>query len=372
MKQHTKITFNITLALTALSALLWGCTKIQEGFLSPYMQYPINKFSFVRGRDAASDALTTDGSDVPLNAKVLHYYDANGKIVDDLFTTEYPVGVWTAMYNPQTDKTYEAIMAKRSTENLPPIVVNETNGVVYANSASRYLPLGEYTIDLQVSNAAGTQVLEKILTLEVKDGKDVEIVPETGAFSNSLLAAGTGSGVGALAGPNNGVFFNGQNNPFVRYELTRLADTPNMFTLKVTDRNGVPFSPLAGEFAKRPASGLNPDPPFLQNLEGYAPDTYVATDSAITIRFPLVPFPLASLGNGYNMYYVIRSRYVTIDSTTSWGSNTEGNYYKGAADPHYLGEYTNDRFDYSIRVPMRIFSSGKYQLSVKVLNTTHR
>jgi hypothetical protein len=187
-----------------------------------------------------------------------------------------------------------------------------------------------------------------------------------------LLRAGTASSPGAAAGSNNGVLFGGNNNPFVEYTITRFADTPNVFIYKLMDKNGVVFNPKAGEIAKRPNAGLNPNPPFLQNLQDYAPDTYSATDTAMVLKYPLVPFPIASLGNGYNMYYCIPSQYVKIDSTTSWASNTAGNFYKGTADSRYKGVYKLDRFDYAYRTPMRIQVPGAYLLQVKLLNATHR
>lgn len=349
-----------------------ACTKIQDGFLSPYIVYPVKEFSFVRGRVTTSTVLNFDGSAAPLNVQAVHYYDSTGKTVDNIFFKKYLVGIWTEVYNPLTDKDYASISAKRSVDSLPPIYINPSNGQIATNSGSINLPLGWYTIDMQVTNSAGTSLLKNAVKITISDGKAIELDPETGAFSNSLLRAGSGSGAGALGGANNGVFFNGQNNPYDQYTLTRIADTPNIFILKVTDRDGVPFSPKSGEIMKRPGSGLNPNPPFLQNLQDYAPDTYVATDTAMSIRFPLVPFPLASLGNGFNMYYVIKSNFVSIDSTSAWSSNTAGNFYKGITDSHYKGVYTNGRFDYSIRVPMRIFVPGKYMLSVKVLNSTHK
>ena len=127
-----------------------------------------------------------------------------------------------------------------------------------------------------------------------------------------------------------------------------------------------------GEFTKRPNSGLNPVPPFLQNLQDYAPDTFVASDSAISLKYPLTPFPINSLGNGYNMYYRVPAQYVHIDSTTSWTSNTAGNLYKGISDSHYRGMYKDGLYDYSLRIPMRVQVPGSYEIKIKILNATHR
>ncbi|MEX6686573.1 hypothetical protein QTN47_03655 [Danxiaibacter flavus] len=131
------------------------------------------------------------------------------------------------------------------------------------------------------------------------------------------------------SGPTNNLLFNGTNNPFVVEKITRFADTPNVVIVRITDKNGQVFNPAKGEVAKRPNSGLNPTPPFLQNLQDYAPDIYKALDTAMFLKFPLVPFPIASLGNGYNVYYRIPTKFVHIDSTATWAANVGGGYYPG-------------------------------------------
>jgi hypothetical protein len=363
IKKYRKINMAILFLVIAFAELFSGCTKIGKGFLSPYVQYAVNQFSIIRGRTTSSYSLVTDGSSIPMHVKWTHIYDASGNIVDTLFSKKYPVAIWTAAYNPATDKDYASIMAKRSVDNLPPIIVNETNGTIEANSGTINLPIGIYTMDLGVSNSAGTQDLKKIMQIVILDGKPLETAPEQGAFASGRALAGTA--------PVR-YFYNGQNNPFVSFNITRFADTPNILILKFIDRNGVPFNAKTGEIIKRPNTGLNPNPPFLQNLQDYAPDTYVATDTAISIKYPLAPFPIASLGNGFNMYYNILASSVQIDSTSSWSSNTAGLYYQGITDNHYLGTYINGRYDYSIRVPMRIQVPGSYEISVKILNVTHR
>jgi len=347
-----------------LVTCLAACTKYGDGFISPYVQYAVNQFTVVRGRTASSYSLITDGSNIPMHVKWLHIYDSAGNIVDSLFTKQYPVSIWTAAYNNQTDVTYSSILAKQSVVNMPPLRVNESNGTIEANSGTLYLPLGTYSMDLSVSNSAGSEVLKKIMTIVIADGKPLETAPEQGAFSNSL--AHVGNAAAALT------LFNGQKNPYDLVTVTRYADTPNTIVLKIMDRNGVPFNPRMGELTKRPNTGLNPVPPYLQNLQDYAPDTYQVSDSAISIKFPLVPFPIASLGNGFNMYYNILSQYVHIDSTSSWSSNPSGGYYMGTGDSHYKGVYQDGSYNYYIRVPMRVQVPGAYEIAIKLLNTTHR
>lgn len=92
----------------------------------------------------------------------------------------------------------------------------------------------------------------------------------------------------------------------------------------------------------------------------------------MVLRYPLTPFPIVSLGNGFNMYYLISNKATRIDSTTAWASNTPGNYYKGPTDSHYLGMYGDEVYFYSFRIPMRIQVPGKYMLTMKMLNLTHK
>jgi len=362
---HSLLLFSL---LIASFSILDGCTKIDKGFISSTMTYSVNEFTVIRGRIKSSYSLVTDGSTTPIKVKMLHVYDAAGKIVDTLFTKNYPVSVWTAAYDNKVDLTYAAIMAKRKVVDMPPVTINESNGAFEANPATVYLPLGNYTFDIEITNVVGTRVLNKAMTLKLVDGKSIETTPETGAYSVGRLLANTASGA------SNGTIssFNGNNNPFVVESITRFADTPNTVIIRIMDKNGVVFNPKTNEIMKRPNSGLNPNPAFLQNLQDYAPDTFLATDTALTLKYPLVPFPIASLGNGYNMYYRIPTAFVQIDSTTAWSSNTAGNFYQGVTDSHYKGLLKTDLYDYSIRIPLRVQVPGAYLIRLKLLNATHR
>jgi hypothetical protein len=352
-----------------MASFMIKCTKVEKGYLSPTMAYSVSSFTAIVGRTVYSYTLVPDGSSIPMKCKILHFYNANGKIVDSLFTKTYPVSVWTAAYNPLTDVTYATIMAKRKVVQMAPININESSGVIEANPATIYLPLGSYTIDVQVTNVVGTQVLKNIMTINLVTGNNIDTSPVTGSYSIGRLWANT------AGGPANGSSFgsfNGANNPLLIETITRVADTPNIISFKFLDKNGKPFSPKNSEIMKRPNSGLNPNPPFLQNLQDYAPDTFVATDSLMSLKYPLVPFPIVSLGNGFNMYYRIPTAFVHIDSTSSWTSNTAGNYYKGTADTHFKGYFKDDKYDYSIRIPLRINVPGSYKITLKLLTVTHR
>ncbi|AYD46379.1 DUF5007 domain-containing protein [Arachidicoccus soli] len=364
---------NSFIILILCSMIMLGCTKIQNGFLSPTMQYSTHLFVAPQGQIASSNSLVADGSNLPLNVKWTHIYDSSGKNVDAMFLKTYPVGIWTQSYNPLTDTSYASIVAKRTTEELPPFTVNSTSGVISTNSATLYIPLGTYSLDLQVTNSAGTQELKNAISIKIAAAQPVQTADDggIGSFSLSRLNAGTSGGAATHNGVTS-VFYNGNFNPFVVYSVRRISDTPNVMIIKVTDRNGVVFNPKKGEIAKRPAGGLNPIPPYLQNLQYYAPDTFQALDSALYVKYPLTPFPIASLGNGFNMYYIIPTQYVHMDSTKSWSGNSAGTFYQGTSDSHYLGQFGDNLYDYALRIPLRIQTPGNYFFQIKLLDVTHR
>lgn len=364
---------NSFIILILCFVIIEGCTKIQNGFLSPTMQYSTHLFVAPQGQIATSNSLVADGSNLPLNVKWTHIYDSSGKNVDAMFLKTYPVGIWTQSYNPLTDTSYASIVAKRTTEELTPFTVNSTSGVISTNSATLYIPLGTYSLDLQVTNSAGTQELKNAISIKIAAAQPVQTADDggIGSFSLSRLNAGTSGGAATHNGVTS-VFYNGNFNPFVVYSVKRISDTPNVMIIKVTDRNGVVFNPKKGEIAKRPAGGLNPIPPYLQNLQYYAPDTFQALDSALYVKYPLTPFPIASLGNGFNMYYIIPTQYVHMDSTKSWSGNSAGTFYQGTSDSHYLGQFGDNLYDYALRIPLRIQTPGNYFFQIKLLDVTHR
>lgn len=350
------------------AASLFSCTKIGKGYIAPGMLYLTSTFTISQGIVSSSYGLDANGTSTPYRVKWTHIYDSAGNIVDTIFTKKYPIGIWTSVYNPQTDTSFAAIMKKRATVNYPPITLDSTSGIFTTTPASLFIPVGIYSVDMQVTNAEGTVNLPKAMYFNVQATQPLQTTPQEGAYSLGLLIANTASGASF------GVLFNGNNNPFVVETINRYADTPNLFILKVLDKNGVVFNASEGQFVKRPNSGLNPNPPYLPNLQDYAPDTFNEPDSGtLNLLYPLVPFPLASIADGYNMYYRIPTAYAHIDSTTKgWVGNPAGSYYQGTSDPHFLGYFKDGLYDYSVRVPMRIFVPGAYELTVKLLNVSHR
>jgi hypothetical protein len=319
--------------LLIISGLFPFCKKYAQGFLGPYAQYPKTNYTIPRGQLYASDALTPDGSSGPLTIKLLHAYDSAGNVVDSLFTKTYPVTTWTAAFDFTVDSTDALVAAKQKVVQMPAIVVNPSNGAIEGNSATLYFPRGTYVFDLQLSNNSGTEVLKHIVSITVEDQAPYQSVPELGTVYDRLFKVG-----------NETVTANAVN-PIV--DIERVADTPNEVIMKMVDKNGTPFNPLAGEIRKRPNTGVNPTPPYLQTLEDYTKN-HDYTDTTMIFRFPIVPFPFSSLGNGYNIYYRIPTQYIHVDG------------------------FADDTWSANPRLPLRVFQFGRYTVTMRFPDVTHR
>jgi len=322
------------LALLLLIAGLSGsCKKYAQGFLGPYAQYPKTNYTVPRGQLYSSDAMNPDGSSGPLTVKLLHAYDSAGNMVDTLFTKTYPVTTWTAAFDFTTDSTDALVTAKQKIVQMPAIIVNPTNGVIEGNSATLYFPKGTYFFDLQLGNNTGTETLKRVVSITVADEPPYKAVPDLGTTYDKLYKVGNES-VAKSA-----------KTPII--DIERVADSPNEVVWKMVDKNGRAFDPLAGEIQKRPGTGVNPNPPYLQTLEDYTKN-HSYTDTTMIFRFPIVPFPFSSLGNGYNIYYRIPTQYIHIDG------------------------FADDTWSANPRLPLRIFQFGKYTVTMKFPDITHR
>lgn len=323
----------IYFTLLSVSLLITSaCKKTTTGFLSPYIHYEVDPILIPKGRNFLSAGLNGDGTSQPYTCKVLHFYNkATGQNVDTMFAHTYPVPIWTALYDPKTDTTLALINGKRRTVNVPAIAISPESGQITSNFGALNIPGGEYQFDLQITNDAGTRIYPKIGHFILKDTTTYDAVPALGTQYDHLFEVGNESVTGVAANPT--------------LTITRVADTPNIVTVQFVDKNGVFFDPSKGEIARRPNSGVNPNPPYLQTLQDYAL-SYKVTDNAMIFSFAFTPFPLNSLGNGYNIYYRVPTQFFHLD---------------GQPD----GKWSlNPRF------PIRIYVPGSYLVTMQFPDVT--
>jgi hypothetical protein len=326
-----KLTLGISIFILGLASI-YACKKTAPGFLSQYIHYEQDPIIIPKGRAFLSAGLNGDGTSQPVSVKVVHFYDkATGKVIDTLFAHTFPVQIWTGLYDSKTDTTLALIQAKLKTVNIPGISINPASGQIAANFGALKLPAGEYQFDLQITNETGTKLYPKIGDFILKDTTTYDAVPALGTQYDKLFQVGNES-VAKTAG-----------NPTLT--ITRVADTPNIVTVKFLDKNGTPFDPKKGEVQRRPNTGVNPNPAYLQTLQDYA-IAYTVTDDAMIFKFPFTPFPLNSLGNGYNIYYRIPTQYAAID-----------------------GE-PNGKWSLNPRFPIRIYVPGSYLVTMQFPDVT--
>ncbi|WP_276501126.1 DUF5007 domain-containing protein [Terrimonas pollutisoli] len=329
-----------TLLAVACVLSLGACKKLPDGFLSPIIRYEEDPILIAKGRVYVSSALNFDGSSKPAKIKLLHVYNkTTGQNVDDLFFKKDTIKVWTALYDPKTDTTLEKIAAKQTDAVVPPIIINESSGQLEANFQTLYIPSGDYSFDLEISNGAGSKVYEKIGNFTLLDKRPFEAHPEIGTPYIRMIKVGN-EGLGAnLTKPEE-----------VEVDIQRTGDAPNKVIVKMVDKNGIPFSPQGGEIERRPNTGNNPTPPFLQTLQDYSLKSELFSDR-MEFTYGTIPFPLASLGNGYNIYYRIPTQFFSHDNQASY---PDGQW---SANPRFV---------------FRAYVPGTYVITFKAKVLTHK
>lgn len=332
MKYLNNITWlNLMVAILAISGL-YSCKKVPNGYLSDiirYTEYPIN---IEKGRTKTSTPLLLEGSSQPLSVKLLHIYDrSTGNLVDDLFAKEYPIKKWINLYDPLVDTTLEMIAAKQKDTIMRAITINERSGQLEGNLNTLELPAGEYLFDLEISNSTGSNIFEKLGRFDLVDAPFYEI---PAVRSTVAMKVGEESDTKTL--------------PAGEIVVEWVNDLEDKIIVEIVDKNGVPFDPAAGEIARRPVGGNAEG--WLQTMQDYSLG-YEAFEDRMEFLYGVVPFPLNSLGNGFNYYYRIPTQFVHFDDDL---------------------EIADDTYSCNARFSFRAFVSGTYKITVTILGVTRR
>jgi hypothetical protein len=266
-----------------ISASLYCCTKVQNGFLSNNIFYRTNPFPAVKGRVTTSFTIEADGSTQPLGAKLAAIRDRNGNPADKL-TKEYEIPIYKGEVL-FTDTTLDMLKAKLGTAMYKPFNVNPIGGRLEVTPASVYADTGTYTMDIEVSNIRDTKVFPNMAKLVLNPALDSQIVRQFATTS----------------APNQELTFVTQTNFSVTVQR---IPGPNKIIIKFVDKNGAKFSPLLGQVFPRVSVPANLRYQYKQ-FDPYYPE--VKTDTAFVYDYPdKVPtFPLFLLNNAYTVSYRI-------------------------------------------------------------------
>jgi hypothetical protein len=334
--------FKIALIITLVLSLAWACRKIEVGFLSSYIQYAVPVIYVPTGSALVSASLAKDGSTLPLKVEMLEIRNKEtGQVATDLLTPR-PLLVWKKVYDYKADKTEALIMAKLESKEIPSFELNDVSGQIRFNENTRFATGKKYEIDLRVSNIRGSK--------DFKGIGQVELLP----FVPVVYSGGTTITITDKAA--NTTFYTLVENIDVEKagtsaicKLTKISDAsaPGItVSLKVVDKNGVPFSPKKGEVLRGyPGSVL---PSF--------DDTSINTldkDDAIEYHFPVLPFPF------YTWYNASPLMYYNIVDTAVGAINVTG---YNPLRAYYLKFRTN----------MKIYEPGTWEIKVIFPNVTHK
>lgn len=288
---------------TALS--FSSCKKLPDGSLSPLVRYEVLPIEIKQGRASVSTAINPEGSTKPLKFTLLNVYNREtGVDVTDLFMKKYQHRVWKALYDSKIDTTLEMINAKRIDSMVYPISINPVSGQIEANYTTVNLPLGKYKFDLKVENPAGERIFKDIGEFDLVSAAFFEIPAVRSTVAMKVGEEGTPKTIVS-------------NDTHIK--VTRVSDKEDKVIVRIKDKNGNIFNPKKGEIARRPNSGTAGG--YLQTMQDYALSTELF-DDRMEFAYGVVPFPLVSLGNGFNYYYRIPAKYVRFDESLGLPYNT--------------------------------------------------
>jgi len=288
----------ILILLAVCVCCLAACKKITDGFLSDTLRYKSPDLYCQRGLPLVqSDPINLDGSTPPISFKMLNLRDSSGKALAPEWNTKYDIVAFKAgmTFNVDTDTTVELLNKKRETLNVTPMDFNPVSGQLTFNKGSLNLPLGTYVFDIQATNVHGTKFYPSLGRINVVDPTTDDMFQVEDNANNAFYDLDASQVI-----PMKGL----------KVIFTKVSAEGARIFLKLSDKNGNPFNPKAGEIIKRG------DRPTFENYTKFHPISY--NDTSMICDFEVPPFPLAryvtpSTDWGHLIYYRIPSQFVLID-----------------------------------------------------------
>lgn len=306
-----------------------ACKKLDIGFLSDGLYVPDSPIQLDRGTTLqTTSAIRIDGSTAPISFKLLDVrLVGSGKTAEEFYTPNQ-VYMYTQSIDPATDTTIELINKKRSLKEIPPFQFT-TAGQFIFNAGTASLPLNAtYEYDVEVTNPSGTKIINNIGLIHVIESEPFALESIACAWFRDFATDN-----GSLENPD--------------ISITKIADTGTNAIIKITDENGMPFNPKAGEIIARG------DRPTFESYAKFHPIVY--TDSTMICNFEVAPFPLQSIPSyGHLMYYRIPYQFADINADALPTSE--------AAYTHSV----NPRFAFNLK------KVGTYLVEIKLNGVYHK
>lgn len=303
------------------AALATGCKPETVGFLNDNMRYNVTELQVTQGTSISTPAITANGSSTPMTVELIEVRNkATGAAVSEfLVPGEYSVFLQTVGADVNT---LEQLASKLNTKTSAPIHVNEIGGKVTFSPTTENVAPGLYTIDLRVSNIAGTKIIKEALDFRVLPMKADSV------FSASATTTPITSESGATT--------------LREYEVTvqHIPNGPNKIIYVWEDENGNKFNPRQGEVVRRAAL------PSFADWSPFYPEEL--TDTAIVYEYP---------------YY--KGLVYPLKSTVSINGENHTGY---ASNYRVLGAVSSNRRNINTTSTTRFYKSGTHIVRHKLTN----
>ncbi|HEX8019058.1 hypothetical protein [Mucilaginibacter sp.] len=287
-----------SLLLTATLLIIYGCQKVPKGFISDNIFYNINPFTVSQGITTVSTGLVIDGSTTPLNVKLLAVRDmATGKDASGILLKLDTIRVFkgTVDYN---DSTEALLNLKLKDSTLAPFSVNGIGGRLQFTQATKFVPLGNYNFDIQVSNIRGTKIINNACKIIVQGASPDTLTYLAYNQSDSKFTT-----------------FVTKAASLLDVKITHNAAGPNKIIYVWKDKNGNSFNPSKGEVTGRPSR------PTWADWDPYYPQ--LKTDTSLEYGYPAgVPqMPVFSAAKNYPGFGTAITYYSIAGTHNDAGAN---------------------------------------------------
>lgn len=273
MRKNFTYWIAVTLLLTIAT---FSCNKIKTGFISDNIYYNVNPFTVAQGITTVSAGLVIDGSTTPVNVKLLAVKDmATGADASKYLLIKDTVRVYKGNVTAD-DSTIALLSTKLKDSTLAPFSINPIGGRLQFTQASKFVPVGSYNIDLQVSNVRGTRILTNACKINV-----VGSIPDTVSYKAYNHSDATYTN------------FVGFSASLLDIKVTYKPDGPDKIIYVWKDKNGKPWNPANGEVIGRPGR------PNFSDFDPYYP--VAKTDSSLEYKYPggVPVFPVFTTSKNY-------------------------------------------------------------------------
>lgn len=145
--------------IAGISLLATSCETIQEGYMSENVYYMQNPYTVEQGSTVNSAALELDMSTTPVTVKLLDIRNVVTGVTEEAWYGNSMVTYWNQAPSIVSDTTLELLQQKYTLSEYPIFKVNEIGGRLEFSRGTENVPLGEYEIDVVVTNMRETRYI---------------------------------------------------------------------------------------------------------------------------------------------------------------------------------------------------------------------